>query len=111
MKSLFALLFAFAFVVCANAADVPTPAADGTVSVLKSDNPAPATTSASACCGDTFKEVKLGPWQARRLQRQADRQEARAARECCCKDSCDNCCKKKPTALVLERNKCNCNCR
>jgi hypothetical protein len=71
---------------------------------------APVTTQEAvpvACC-ETAQEVKLGPWQARRLARQADRQEARD----CCKCECD---KKdsRPSALVLTKRapKCACGCK
>jgi len=62
-----------------------------------------------ACCQETASEVRLGPWQARRLTRQADRQEARDSRGCC-KDKCDCNCRKRsrPTAIVPTRAKCDC---
>ena len=124
MKSLIALSV-ISFASLALAADqTPTPA-DGTTSILSTTtaNTATATTTTAAVatattasCGDcgvcceTAKEVKLGPWQARRLARQADRQEARDCRDCC-KDSCG--CKKqdcRPTAVVVTRARRTCAC-
>lgn len=96
----------------------PTPA-DGTASVLVNKpeatataQPAPQAATTEVSC-ETAKEVRLTPWQARRLGRQADRQEARDARDCC---KCDcNCGSKKdcrPKALVLTKARpaCNCGC-
>lgn len=99
---------------------VPTPA-DNTTSVLAKQSqpqPVPAATDAESApaatpaCAEAAKEVRLGPWQARRIARQADRQEARAACECC---NCD--CRKnkdcRPTVLVLTKvaPKCACGCK
>lgn len=88
-------------------------AQDGTTSVL-TNQPTPAagtaTTTVAAtpveCCEEA-KVAKLAPWQVRRLNRIADRQEAREARKCCC-DPCacekeDACkCKCKTRAVVVE---------
>lgn len=120
MKSIFA---AIAVVVTAATtyAGTPTPA-DGTVSVLKSEAAVATTTVATAtpvvaatpvACEEA-RVVKLPQWQVRRLNRVADRQEAREARNCC-KDSCacdKDCCK--PKTLVLEsrrKEKCDCCCK
>lgn len=94
---------------------------DGTVSVLKTANeaattpaatqPTVATTTTTACCEEA-RVVKLSPWTVRRLNRVADRQEAREARNCCCKGcNCSDDCN--PKTLVVESRKktCNCNCR
>lgn len=95
-------------------AGTPTPA-DGTVSVLKAETtqvsaPAPVAATATAC--EEARVVKLSPWQVRRLNRVADRQEARDARKCCC-DPCsckDDCCKKTKTLILESRRKENCDC-
>lgn len=100
----------FAVVVAISASAL---AQDGTTSVLVNNAPTPAaatTSAAPAECSEAVREVRLTQWQARRLARQADRQEARDACECC---KCE-CCKKKdcrPTALVPARKTaCKCNC-
>lgn len=89
--------------------------ADGTVSVLKTEAPQAAQTTVTptitpvAC--EEARVVKLAPWQVRRLNRVADRQEARDSRNCCCKDSCgcnDDCCKKPKTLVLESRRKCDC---
>ena len=128
MKTIFATLVLFAFCFVASAGN------DGTVSVLNTAadtqaqaTPTPATTTttvaaaattttttATVACCEEARAVKLAPWTVRRLNRVADRQEAREARKCgCCKESCNcsqDCCKA-PKALVVEsRRKCNC-CR
>lgn len=120
MKSLIALSV-ISFASLALAADqVPTPA-DGTTSILSTTATTANATAAAAVvatapaasCGDcceTAKEVKLGPWQARRLARQAERQEVRDCRDCC-KDACG--CKKqdcRPTAVVVTRARRTCCC-
>jgi hypothetical protein len=117
MRSIFAAI-AVVVSVATTYADTPTPA-DGTVSVLKTEaapatvattaSPAPATVVASPSCCETAKEVRLTQWQARRLARQAERQEARDCRDCCkgkcdCNDEC------KPTALVFTRARPACTC-
>jgi len=113
IRTIFAFACLFAFVSNLNASE-PTPA-EATVSVLKTSSEAKtttapvATTESCACASETFREVTLTAGQARRLARQADRQEARAARECC-KCNCDKNCNKKPTALIAERNRCKCDC-
>lgn len=65
----------------------------------------PAVVVAAAPCAETAKLAKLPPWQVRRLNRIADRQEAREARKCCC-DPCacekDDACKGKTRAVVVE---------
>lgn len=94
---------------------------DGTISVLKTANEtaqptvatvttAPATPVAVNACCEEARVVKLSPWTVRRLNRVADRQEAREARNCCCKgcDCTDNC---NPKTLVIESRKKTCNCR
>jgi hypothetical protein len=81
-------------------ANEPTPA-DGTVSVLSKDQ-APAVTAAEPCT--ELRGVRLSDRQVRRLNRIADRQEARDERNCRC-DCAD------PKVLVAKPNKCNCNCR
>lgn len=112
IKTVFALAFCAVACVALAADGVPTPA-DNTTSVLTAPPAQQATSqpvvaAAPACC-ETAKEVRLGPWQARRLARQADRQEARDCRDCCkgkcdCKDDC------KSTALVVTRTRPACNC-
>ena len=83
-------------------------------SVLVNDSAATAPQPAASCCEcEEARVVKLAPWTVRRLNRVADRQEAREARNCCCaKDCCkgDCCCKAKPKVLVVENRKNNCNC-
>lgn len=97
---------------------------DGTISVLKTTNEtttqptvaaaAPVVpVAANACCEEAqeARVVKLSPWTVRRLNRVADRQEAREARNCCCNKSCkcsDDC---NPKTLVVESRKKTCNCR
>lgn len=88
-------------------------AQDGTTSVLKGQ-PTPATATADTTatataaepCVETAKVVKLAPWHVRRLNRIADRQEAREARKCCCDKcecaSCDKCDCCKTKAVVVE---------
>lgn len=83
-------------------------AQEGTSSVLVN---APATVTsqavvvAPASCCETAKLAKLPPWQVRRLNRIADRQEVREARRCCC-DPCtcekDDTCKCKTRTVVVE---------
>ena len=116
MRSIFAAL-AVAVSVATTYAETPT-LADGTVSVLKAataQTPAPAPVVQTAVACEEARVVKLAPWQVRRLNRVADRQEAREARKCCC-DSCsckDDCCQK-PKTLVLEsrrKEKCDCCCK
>lgn len=118
MRSIFAAL-AVAVSVATTYAETPTPA-DGTVSVLKAatvQSPAPASATApvvqtSAC--EEARVVKLAPWQVRRLNRVADRQEAREARKCCDACSCKDDCCQKPKTLVLEsrrKEKCDCCCK
>lgn len=115
-KTVFAL--ALSVLACSAVAETGTPTlADAPKSVLATQaqaQPAAANAAqeqaASPC--ETAREVRLGRFQARRLERQADRQEAKAACECC---KCD-CCKKKdcrPTALVVTKScqKCACNCK
>jgi len=114
MRSIFAAL-AIAVSVATTYAGTPTPA-DDTVSVLKTatvQSAAPAPVVQATACEEA-RVVKLAPWQARRLNRVADRQEAREAKNCC-KDSCsckEDCCQK-PKTLVLEsrrKEKCDCCC-
>lgn len=75
----------------------PTPAAQATAPTTA---PAPA-----AQCSEVAKVAKVAPWQARRLNRIADRQEAREARKCCC-DPCAcekaEACKCKARTVVVE---------
>jgi hypothetical protein len=119
MKSFVAIVLV-CFAAVAVAAETQTPTlAEGTKSVLAtSPQPAVSATTAPAptvvattvaCCEETASEVRLGPWQARRLTRQADRQEARDSRDCC-KGKCNCDCRKKsrPTAIVPTRAKCDC---
>ena len=113
MKNIAAIVIAL---VSANAiADTPTQPAPTSV-LVKDSQPTAAPVAETkqeatpvACC-ETAQEVKLGPWQARRLARQADRQEARD----CCSCKCD-CYKKdsRPSALVLTKKaaKCACGCQ
>ena len=122
MKMIFAVLCLFALSAAAHSDD-------GSVSVLKtvSSTPVIAQTSAPApvaaqtvacceaetvaCCSEEARAVKLSPWHTRRLNRIADRQEAREARNCCdaCNDGCDCC--KKPKALVVEAKVKKCRCK
>lgn len=86
-------------------------AGDGTSSVLvnapkEAVQAAPAaTTIAPADCCETAKLAKLPEWQVRRLNRIADRQEAREARKCFC-DPCacqkSDACKCKTRTVVVE---------
>lgn len=76
-------------------ANEPTPA-DGTVSVLT--NP---TTSAAPASATELRGVRLAPWQVRRLNRAADRQEYRDERNCRC-----NC--SEPKVLLAKPTKCDC---
>lgn len=109
----------FALIALAFSAATVSFASEGTISVLKTSNePTPAVAqptaavaqpTAQACCQEVeeVRAVKLSPWTVRRLNRVADRQEARDARKCCC-DPCD--CNKTKTVLVESRKK-TCNCR
>lgn len=73
------------------------PAADGTVSVLKKE-PAPVVSTTT----DTeLRGVRLSPWQVRRLNRIADRQEARDERNCRCDCA-------EPKVLLSKPAKCDC---
>jgi len=113
MRSIFAAL-AIAVSVATTYAGTPTPA-DDTVSVLKTTTVQSAAPVVQATVCEEARVVKLAPWQVRRLNRVADRQEAREAKNCC-KDSCsckDDCCQK-PKTLVLEsrrKEKCDCCCK
>jgi hypothetical protein len=65
-----------------------TAAGDGTESVLVAATEtetvaSPAVVVDTTACCETAKLAKLPPWQVRRLNRVADRQEARDARKCC----------------------------
>lgn len=93
MKIFFLSLFTF--LVC-----VSSYAGENDTSVLVADSTTEsiATTSATivttpitivTCCDsiEPVKLAKLPPWKVRRLNRIADRQEARDARKCCC-DPC-----------------------
>jgi hypothetical protein len=68
-------------------------------------SPAVTVTPAPAACCETAKLAKLPAWQVRRLNRIADRQEAREARKCCC-DPCEcekaDACKCRTKAVVVE---------
>lgn len=104
MKNLY--LFAILSIASVGAAQ------EGTSSVLV-NNPAnetvgvasPAVVVAAAPCCEPAKLAKLPPWQLRRLNRIADRQEAREARKCCC-DPCacekEDACKCKTRTVVVE---------
>ena len=85
-------------------------AGDGTSSVLvnapkEAVQEAPAVAAGPAVCCETAKLAKLPAWQVRRLNRIADRQEAREARKCCC-DPCacekEDACKCKTRTVVVE---------
>lgn len=110
IKTVFA--FAISALACSAVAETGTPTlADAPKSVLATQAQAQpaagaAQEQASTPC-ETAREVRLGRFQARRLERQADRQEAKAACECCNKKDC------RPTALVVtkSRPKCTCNCK
>lgn len=55
---------------------------------------------------EVAKLVKLAPWQVRRLNRVADRQEARDAKKCCCVEKSDRCkcaCRRPPAVVVESR--------
>ena len=115
MKTLIALSVMSIATLALAGEKAPTPA-DGTTSVLATtatESTVATTTAVATTCGDcceTAKEVKLGPWQARRLARQADRQEARDCRDCC---KGERSCKKqdcRPTAIVAVRGRRNCDC-
>lgn len=114
MRSIFFAL-AIAVSVATTYAGTPTPA-DDTASVLKTTTAqsAPAPVVQATDCEEA-RVVKIAPWQVRRLNRVADRQEVREAKNCC-KDSCsckDDCCQK-PKTLVLEsrrKEKCDCCCK
>lgn len=88
---------------------------DGTTSVLATNEAqtvsAPAVTvvpAAAPCCEPTAKVVKLAPWTVRRLNRIADRQEAREERKCCCNPCACNkdCCDDAKVVLVESRRNC-----
>lgn len=72
--------------------------------VVASPEVAVVVASLAPCC-EPAKLAKLPPWQVRRLNRIAERQEARDARKCCC-DPCacekDDSCKCKARAVVVE---------
>lgn len=82
----------------------PTPA-DATVSVLKTQTtteaPAAATVTTPAVVATPAVEarsVRLSPWHVRRLNRAADRQEARDERNCRCDSGTSKVLLLKPTA-------------
>lgn len=109
MKSLFfAVAVAFATVAVAQEGtksvlvNAPTPASNEASSSVATA--APAVSSAVSQCCEPAKLVKLAPWQVRRLNRVAERQEAREAKKCCRSDKSDNCkCEcRKPSAVVVE---------
>jgi hypothetical protein len=87
----------------------------GEVSVLKTEEApavavAPATVVVAPCAGQCQPEMRavtLSPWQVRRLNRIADRQETRDARNCCgcCESSCRG-----TNVLVEARKKPCCGC-
>jgi hypothetical protein len=86
-------------------------AEDGTVSVLANNEtpaaaPAVVVVSAPVACCEEARTVKLSPWVVRRLNRVADRQEAREDRCCCRCKGCDS-----AKTLVLESRKKTCDCR
>lgn len=102
-------LVAFCLFACtAFAQNAPTPA-DASVLVNEQATAQSAKPACGSACCETAKEVRLGPWQARRLVRQAERQEVRDCRNCC---KCNDCCKDdcKPTAIVVTRTRTRCNC-
>lgn len=76
-------------------ANEPTPA-DGTVSVLNREAAVAAPAPASELRG-----VRLAPWQVRRLNRAADRQELRDERNCRC-----DC--REPKVLLAKPTNCEC---
>jgi len=87
-------------------------AQEGTSSVLVNAPETAATVAvptvaapATAPCCEAAKLAKLPEWQVRRLNRIADRQEARDARKCCC-DPCAcekaDACKCKTRTVVVE---------
>lgn len=98
MKTVFAI-------VAAIATTSATAGEQGTTSVL-TNQPTPAAATATQPC-ENAREVKLTPWQARRLARQADRQEARECRKCCKCEGKKDC---RPTAIVVTRTRQACNC-
>ena len=111
---IFTFLALVSFVSIVNAGEqAPTPA--DSVLTAPATVAAPTVVAAPASCSqgccEVSKEVRLAPWQARRLSRQADRQEARDCRDCCkCNDGC---CEKKdcrPKAIVSVRSRSNCCC-
>lgn len=120
-KTVFAL--ALSVLACSAVAETGTPTlADAPQSVLttqvqpqqaappaQEQAAAPVQKQAAPCC-ETAKEVRLGPWQARRLARQAERQEVR---ECCECDCPRPKCKCRTTVLVVTKTapKCPCDCR
>ncbi len=134
MKTIFAVLCLFALSAAAHSDDgtvsvlktvsaapataqtsAPAPVAAQTSApapvAAQTSAPAPVAAQTVACCEvEEARAVKLSPWHTRRLNRIADRQEAREARNCCdsCKESCDCC--KKPKALVVEARSKKCNC-
>jgi len=86
-------------------------ASAGEVSVLKKEEAtvaAPAVVAVSApCCQSQCEELRslsLPPWQVRRLNRVADRQEARDAKRCGCCDAC------KDNNVLVKSNKKSCSC-
>lgn len=88
-------------------------ALSGEVSVLKTEPTQAnvATATASAPCDQCQTEVRaltLAPWQVRRLNRVADRQEARDARKSCC-GCCETSCRS-TNVLVEARKKPCCGC-
>ena len=110
MRSLIAIALASVAAVAFAETQSPTPA-DGTVSVLASNSQQQASSAPDASCCETAKEVRLGPWQARRLSKQAERQEARDCRDCCKgKCECDCCKKSRPTAIVTTKARPACSC-
>lgn len=80
-------------------ANAPTVAADAS-------SAAPKPAAADVQCCESAKLVRLAPWQVRRLNRIADRQEAREAKKCCCPGKSDKCkcdCRKAATVVVESR--------
>lgn len=103
------------FSVVAYGADTPTLATttttDNTASVVV--NGASTTTTTADCNScDSLRGVRLSPWHVRRLNRIADRQEARECRDAC---NCNCNCKPAPNVLVEQNRRCkcnpNCNCK
>ena len=109
IRTVFAFSFCTLACVALAADGVPTPA-DNASSVLVNTAAAPtAAAPTAAACRETAKEVRLGRLQVLRLQRQADRQEARECCKCECRKEKDC----RPTALVVSRTRpaCCCNCK